>query len=295
MKKTFNRLSKLATLLIILIIAFFIKDKTLGWLSKKNGVGPFASFQKKDVVGIDISDNSGVETKIYSKGGSWHLKKDGVEYQADKEKINNLIDAVFAFKKEEVASTNKNKYKDLGVDNQKIILKIKNKAYSLYIGKNYSSEKNYLRLEGEEKVFLASGFNDFFYPQDYRDLNIHLINNEDNVTNVSLDFNGINTILEKKGSDWFVNNKKAVRESVDFFLNSLKTLKASGIINKEALEKESSIFTILVKEDRQEKKAEFFIKDQDKYYLKTPFSPFVFEVSSSDVDSLKKEEKDFTQ
>ncbi len=295
MKKTYNRLSKLAALLIILIIAFLIKEKALSWLSKKNAIGPFISFQKKDVAEVDITDNVGTITKVYDKGGWWYIKENGVEYRADMEKINNLISAVFAFKKEEVISTNKNKYKDLGVDNQRITLKIKDKIYSLYVGKSYSSEKNYLRLEDDERVFLASGFAEFIYPQDYRDLNIYFVNNENDVTSAALDFDNNKINLDKKDNNWLVNNKKAVRENIDFFLNTLKTLKATDVTDKEALENNYPMLTILIKEKDQEKRAEFFIKDQERYYLKTSNSSFIFEVSSTNVDSLKKEEKDFIQ
>jgi gliding motility-associated-like protein len=42
-------------------------------------------------------------------------------------------------------------------------------------------------------------------------------------------------VLEKKGNDWMLGDKKAQKDNVDFYINQIKTLKATDIIKTDTI------------------------------------------------------------
>ncbi|GEM_PF-1395815 len=294
MKRTTTRLITLIISLLILVAIFFIKDKlTLFFASKKTS----QLFPSQKVGSIDELrlKNANAETRIYLRNNQWFLIKDGMEYKANEELVNQILNSIFSLKKEEVVSRNKNHHSVLGIGQQKIIFRLGGKNYTLFIGNSYGIDKNYLRLNDEDDVFVGAGFNTVFSTQEYRDLAVHFINDETAVTAITIDDGNQKTTLEKRSTDWYSGKNKISREKVDFFLNDLKTLQAKNIIKENVLETGyyPNALNIFVKENNQEKKGEFFIKDQDSYYLKVQSSPFLFEIAPASFESLKKTETDF--
>lgn len=296
MKNLNNKLIKLFSLLILLTIILLIKDKIIGLLASKKIIQPFLTVGKNEFSQFDIVSSS-QETAIYKKSGPWFVKKNTSDFKADEERVNKIINSILAFKKEELVSNNKNKHQEFGINNQQLIkFKVNNKNFSLYIGKTAGITKNYIRLNNENTVYTAEGFTDVFYPDDYRDLSVYFVNDENKITAVTIDFAGKKTILDKKNNDWFLNGKKLAREKVDFFLNDLKTLKATDILKSDKISSDLVVsdLTISVIENNQERKADFFTQDKDKYFLRTSNSNDIFEIASDYVEPLKKEEKDFS-
>lgn len=296
MKKLTNKLIKLSVLLVLLIVIFIINNKVTSLFVPKKDLQLFAQLNKNDFSQLNIISAT-KETILYKKNDQWFLKKDSLEYKADEERVNNIIDNILAFKKEEVVSNNKNKHQELGIGQQLVRFKVKNKTISIYIGKTSGITKNYVRINDENEVYVTEGFTDIFYPDDYRDLSVHFISDENKITSVTINYSGKNTILDKKNNDWFTNDKKLKKERIDFFLNDLKTLKATDIYKDENINNEliEPALIIIAKEGSKEQKADFFTKDKDKYLLKTSNSNHIFEIASGYVESLKKEEKDFSE
>ncbi|MCX7881096.1 MAG: DUF4340 domain-containing protein [Patescibacteria group bacterium] len=292
MKKNFSRLKNLFLVLFIILIIFLLKNKLTSFFSSKTPQ-PFSSIKKESVLKVVVISNE-KRTEIYQKNNHWYLKKENIEFSADKERVEKIIDAFLSIKKEEIVSQNKNKHQEFGINKQQIILNTKDKNYSLFLGNQAGINKNYVRIDQESEVFLAENFNNVFYPDDFRDLNPHLIDNEEDVNYLEINFNNKKIILNKKNNQWQINQKNVKKEKVDFFLNSLKTLKANDILTKEDnLTLTNPVFAVKIKENNKEKSVDFFQKDEENYYIKTKFLSFIYQINTTEINSLKKEEKDF--
>lgn len=301
MEKNRFRIIFLIGIVISLWIGFIIKDK-LQIISSTKEVKPFSGIKTEAVKQV-IFNNGIVETVVYKKNNIWNLKKDNTEYLADQDRINKVIDDLINLKKEEVVSTNKKKHFDLGIDKQLISLQIDNQNYKLYIGNNYSLNKNYLRINDENDVFIGTGFDTVFYPEDYRDLSVNFIKDENKITAVIIkEYGAIKLSLELKNKKWITaDNKEIKKEKVDFLINDLKTLKASDFTQPDNFDKTTGdkYLSIIIKENNPpaggEKTADFYtiIDNKENYYLKTNQSNIIFKIAAANVQSLNKEEKDY--
>jgi hypothetical protein len=254
---------------------------------------PFKQIKKEGVAGITLQDDK-KETKLYKNKNEWALQKDGVEYRADQERIDSLLNGFVNLEKGEIASNNKEKHSSFGIGTKKISVKSKSQLFVIYIGNVAGLNKNYVRIDNENELFIVSGFTEAFSPEDFRDLRVGLVQNEDQVNEVEIAFDYDKLALVKKNNEWYSKEKKLKKERVDFFLNDLKTLKATDILKETPL-LENSNLTIKIKENDQQRTAEFFQKDNNSYFLKTSTSEKIFQVDGVYVNSLKKQEKDFTE
>lgn len=290
-----NRQRLIALIIILVLITGFIlaKDKFMQ-VSTKKPQQVFSSVKPEQIQKILISKDNKTTT-IYKKQNKWLVTKDKIEYSADPERIQKIIDNFLSLKKEEIFSTNKNKHKDFGINNQKIELQTNNNSYVLYIGNTSGLSKNYVRLDNQNDIFDAESFDNAFYPDDYRDLAVRLISDENKVSSIEINFENKILKLEKKGNDWFIQADKVKKDRVDFFLNDLKTLKASDILPKDTLIAQVISGFISVKENSLEKKIIFYSSDKDNYLAKSSISNSVFQIPTAYVSSLNKVEKDFTE
>jgi hypothetical protein len=255
---------------------------------------PFLQIKKEIVDKVFLTLASG-EINIYKKNNIWFLTKNGAEFKADQARVNALIDSFIAVKKDEVVSGNKNKHQDLGIGKEKVAFHIKNNKYTLYIGKNYRLTKKYIRINDENEVYAADGFDTVSYPEDYRDLSVYLVGDENKTNRITLSYDYTTILFEKKAGEWLVNGKSADKKKVDMFINDLKTLSASDIHKEDVLKNASFVplITMTLKENGRDVKAEFYFKDGEKYYLKMNNANLVHEISGSEVESLKMKEEDF--
>ena len=173
MKRNQKRLIQLLLVLLFLLLLFVIKLQPPQFLTKKPSQ-PFSTLIKEKINELLITKE--ITTSLVKKNKLWYVKKNNDEFPADQEKIGNIINAVIGLKKEEVVSTNKNKHKEFGIDKQKIEIKSEAKKYVIFIGNSNGLDSNYVRLDNENEVFTAGGFTDALSSDDYRDLNVHLIN-----------------------------------------------------------------------------------------------------------------------
>lgn len=291
MRKTKRRFLTISLLFLISLGFLILKNKWSYWFPPKTN-RPFSKIKKENITRITLTKDSNT-TVLYKRDKNWYLKKDDIEYKADKERINRIIDAFVNLEEEEIVSKNKKRHKGLGIGKDKISIKTGEKTHHLYIGNPVAIDKNYLRIDENPIVFTGSGFSNVFYPEDFRDLKVHLIVNEDSVSNIHLAFNNQTVNLKKTKKNWYIKNKKVKKEAIDFFLNDLKTLKAEDILVNQKLSLTQPLLTIKITENGREKTAQFFPKDKDSNYLKTSQSKNIFEVSATTVNNLKKKEKDF--
>lgn len=292
MKRNKSRLIALSTTLLLAVFIIVAKDRILSFLPQKNNQ-LFPALKKESINELIIEKDAKINTIIHADKG-WYVKKDGEESLADQERVEKIITNILGLKKEEVASTNKNKHKELGIDKQKIVVKTKTKQYNIYLGNMTSGTKNYIRINDENEVFIAAGFEEVFIPDDYRDMKANLVENEASVASVEIQFEGKMLKLERKGKDWFIGNKRAKKDRIDFFINEIKTLKGTDIAKDDILSQNISL-KIIVKENGKEKTGAFYTKDQYANLLKTSVSNYVLQIPAPYLNSLKKEEKDFLE
>ena len=292
MRKNTLRLIILAAVIVVLSGIILLKKIITSYMNQ-DAPRPFKQIKKEGVAGITLQDDK-KETKLYKNKNEWALQKDGVEYRADQERIDSLLNGFVNLEKGEIASNNKEKHSSFGIGTKKISVKSKSQLFVIYIGNVAGLNKNYVRIDNENELFIVSGFTEAFSHEDFRDLRVGLVQNEDQVNEVEIAFDYDKLALVKKNNEWYSKEKKLKKERVDFFLNDLKTLKATDILKETPL-LENSNLTIKIKENDQQRTAEFFQKDNNSYFLKTSTSEKIFQVDGVYVNSLKKQEKDFTE
>jgi len=293
-KKVKNRIVILGLITLLIFLFFLFQEKITYLISQKEINYPFKKFNKSEINKIVI-ENKNKTTEIYKKNDSWYLKQQQKELRANKEKVEKIIDALTEIKKTEIVSKNKNKHQDFGIDKNKVIFFNKKEKIIVYVGNSIDLNTNYIRLDNEDDVFLAENFGDVLTTDDWRDLNINLIKNQENIQKIELSFDEKKLILKKEKDYWQINQKKAKKDRVDFFINDLTTLKANDIVFSPSLSDINPSIMIIIQEKNQIKKAEFFEKDKDNYLLKTSFNDVIYQISSPSVSFLKKEESDFIQ
>jgi len=292
MKKNKKRLFFLLLFTLLIGGVFIFKNK-FNQLLQSSNKKVFTDLKKEQIKEIEISTNEKT-FKTYKKENRWVVKSKNGEFNADEEKINQVIDAFINLEKGEIVSTNKKNFANLGINKQKITLTAAGKKYTVYIGNPFSLEKNYLKIDNQNEVFIAPNFNTLLNLDDFRDLNIYLVSDEKNIQSIEITFFNNKLMLTKKGNDWEINNKKAKKDRVDYFINDLKTLKANDIFPKDTpLPTILPELTIRIKENNQEKRVYFIKKDENNYYLQLSDRSLIYQIATVYVSPLKKEEKDF--
>mgnify|MGYP001053781880 CR=1 FL=1 len=296
-KKNLNRLLVLLITLFLLSLFIYSYQKISKIIQERKNIYPFKNIKNSDVKKI-IFEKEDKKYEIYKKNNLWLLKEKNIEFRADKEKIDKVIEMIKEIKKEEIISRNKKRHQDFGVGKNKIKIFTQNKEITIYVGNNANLNNNYLRINEENDIFLGENFDEFLTTNDWRDLKINLIEKEENVEELTLNYEGKKLFLKKEKYGWKINQKKVKKDRVNFFINEISTLKANDIINKNNIPNFSNInplMTIQIKEKNKIKKAEFFEKDKDNFFLKTSVDNVIYQLSSVYVLSLKKNEEDFIQ
>lgn len=290
MKKDTKRLLFVFLLLLFFVGAIFLKEKWPRIFKKENLV--FSKLKKEAVDKIVLEDNQ-EKTVLEKKNGIWYTK----DFFADKNRVENLLNSLFELKKEEVVSQNKNKYKDFEVDGRR---KIEIGSYTIYIGKNYSFQKSYFRVDNDPNVYLVSlDLTSFFYPKDFRDLQVYFLEDENQVDEVKFFGEGYNLEIKKVKDNWQIvgSSKKPKKERVDFWLNDIKTLKGNEVFKKEKINLSfySPSITLTLKEKNKIKKGIFYKIDDQHYYFYQEGKEYLYQIPAAYVSSLKKEEKDLVE
>ena len=297
MKRNKKRLIQLVIVLFVAFTLIIIKNQSASWRAKflpQKSNKPFSLLKKEEITELLITKDK--TTSLYKKGEFWFTKKDNNEFRADEERINKIVESLINLKKGDIVSSNKNKHQDLGINKQKIEIKIPGKSYVIYIGNTSGMSNNFVRIDNENEVFTSAGFEEVFTSDDYRDLLLHLVNHEAKVTSIEIYFDDKKTVLSKKGNAWKIGNKSVKKDRVDFFINDLKTLKAKDIFKKpENYQPVDLEVSITVKESNQEKNIRFYYGDEENYSANITTSNFDYTIVSAYVASLKKEEKDFLE
>ncbi len=289
MERNTQRLRVLLVSICLLAAAIFFKSK-LPALTNANSQLAFPKLNRDNITAIDVQETN--DTIFLKKINSrWFVKKDGENFAADGDRINSIINSLETLKIRGIVSDNKNNRADFGIGKQAITLHGKN-DYILYLGDSNASNQYYVRIGKSNAVFTAGNLDDILIPADYRDLSTHLVDDENKVKNIKIDYSGKETVLVKNNDQWKVNNVDAQREQADYYINDLKTLKSTDIFLKNPVDSSmTASLTITV----DGKTATFYEKDKDNYYLSISGDKKYYQIPAVYVSSLMKEQKDFTK
>ena len=289
MKKNQQRNFWLGLSTVILLFVLIFGNRII---AKFKPTSPFLFlFDKKQIIKINVL-NANKKIYLKNKNNQWFVIQDKVEFTADQERINTILDTLKALKKEDIVSNNKEKQFEFGINNIAIEFSTKDEGWKLYLGKNYSSTQLYVKTGDNEDIFLASDLSNILYPEDFRDLNLHLIDDENKLTQIELDDNVNKLILIKKKDKWYVEDKEAKKDRVDFLINDLKTLSANDITKEKQQLPEFSDFTITLKANKQNILKTFY-KDETNLWVVVSDRDITYVISSAYLNGLKKTEKDF--
>lgn len=285
------RFFKLLSLFFFIALLFVFLNSYNRVFSKKIPK-PFADLQTSDVEKI-IFKSGEKTTEIFKKENRWYVMHDADEFSADEKRIGSIIESMRSLQKEDIVSNNKTKREEFEIDKKTIEIKTAKKIFTLYVGTNHTSDTNYVSTNDEDDIFLASGFADVFMPDDFRDLRVPFVQDEKLISSITVDFDGKKTTLAKKGDAWVIGEKKTKKDRVDFFINDLATLKASDIIKNKTTQ--SGGLSIEVTEQNMIKSAVFSPISEKTYQATISNNDFTYSIPSPYIESLKKEEKDFTE
>lgn len=283
-KNSVRVLFLLVSFFLLLSVYFVIENRPIIFKTKE---GPLL-FKKEAVDKIVIVDNKRTTT-ITKKNNHWFVDR----FPADEERIEAIINALAGLKREEIASRNKNSYPQFEVDGRR---RVELANQTIYIGKNFTLNKSYFRLNKDANVYIAGqDLTGLLSSQEFRDLNPRFINNEGAISQLTLKWDDKKTSLKKEKNNWKTSSGKTLkREKVDFLINDIKTLRGDEIFNKKKIDlsKYPVDLTIIAREKEKEKKGFFYKKDEGKYYFYQQGADYIYQIPAAYVASLKKEEKD---
>lgn len=293
MKQDRKRLLLLSFVLLLLLALFYSKDyflknmvpKTLSLFSLTN-----ENASQFLLTGESLSQ------KVIKNGNKWFVEKDGKQFAADPEKITTLVQTLNGLSQDTVVSKNKNKHAEFGIGTEIIVVKTADRERTLYLGKSYGSSTRYARLDKEESVFVGENLQSILINSDYRDLKTHILNDESSLQSMEIEMNGVKTKLLKNKDEWTLGDKKLKSGTVSIYINDLKNLTASDIIDANTKITEiTPTLTIRLKTQKQESAIDFIKYDEKSYAMKSPSYPWLFLIPQVSVASLQKQEKDFLE
>lgn len=288
MKRTHQRLLILSIIFVVGLAVFFLRGTVMNLFAEKSEE-PFSSIKPEEIKKIEIQTENETQ-QLVKESGTWSVVQGEKKFQADQARVDTLIDAFLEVKKETIASENPERHKQLGIGTQKITVKTDENSYTLFIGNSTQISRNFIRIGDEDTVYVASGFSQVVTPADYRDLTIPFVQNEDEVTSITITDAGIPLELTKKEGEWHIGEEKGDQDKMSFYVNELSVIRASQIDDNDPIVDEGLIAekTIRVAENGEEKMVEFYPKDETTMYAKRQNGEIVYELSASLVDSLIK-------
>lgn len=239
-----------------------------------------------------ITLNDGKQTvELINKNGQWYQKNEESFLLADQNRVQSLFQNIDNLKNDAVTAENKNDLANYDIGRQRITLSTPTITFQLYIGNSTSLDRNYVKIDSQNEIFLADGFDDIFSPLDYRNLSLGLVNDESMVTAVRIQADGNTTNLNYADSDWLAGDKKTIKDRVSFYINDIKTLKAQDILINPQLPTNPDL-TISITEKGTAKNADCF--DMGNFYIvKVEGDNTYFKFNKDDIGALKKTAADF--
>ena len=295
-------------LFIILLVFVYLFEGPLSEQARRKAQGVpalFPGFAKEAAAKIAVKSARG-EVVLEKKEDAWQISgTDG--FTADPEAVQNALDTVAGFRRENIASKNPGKQDLFEVTPAKVFDAAGKILAQFYIGKTGADFfSNYLRKEGSDEVLqVASITSTFDKPvESWRDKTIFNFPS-DMVTRLTLQTAGGEIVLEKNDKDeWQLikpEQAKANQETVNNAINTLATLSALGFAEdydaaKYEIDKPQLTAAIILK-DQIEHKLHIGKKNEEKgqYYAKNEAKKTIFLIGKYQFDTINKTVKDLKE
>ncbi len=293
-------------LFIILLLFVYLFEGPLSEQARKKAQGVptlFPGFAKEAAARITVKSSKG-EVVLEKKEDTWQISgTDG--FTADPEAVQNAIETVAGFRRENIASKNPEKQELFEVTPAKgtavTVFDAAGKTLAqFYIGKMGADFfSNYVRKEGSDEVIqVAAVTSTFDKPvESWRDKTIFNFPS-DMVTRLTLKPAGDEIVLEKNDKDeWHLikpEQAKAKQETVNNAINTLATLSALGFAEdydaaKYDLDRPQLTVAVILK-DQIEQKLHIGRKNEEKgqYYARNEAKKTIFLIGKYQFDTINK-------
>lgn len=288
--------------LVILLSAIY-------WFSRDNQVSVGIKKLTLPSYNIDKVDKIEIETKysvrLFKEGQAWLLdigtKEKPKLVKADQNNVKSLLDAILLIKPSHYVTSIKEKYKDLGLENDdktNVLVYIDNKpVWSLILGNNDNSSGKYAKLVDGEDVFVVRGS---FWSltrnelNDWRDKELFSIR-EGQVSTLNVASLNNNYLLKKDAEEWVIDRNetklpKDFRENkseLASLVRSIVDIKAIGFIDDHK-DLSSPIFTVTVNGSELSETVSLFKHENEDYLAKKTGNDQIYIISKFIVDRLSK-------
>ena len=302
---------------IILLVFVYLFEGPLSerkQKEEKGGIALFPDFNKNKATKIAVKSTT-QEVSLERKGKDWSIS-DTDGFTADPQLINDALDTVKNFNRENIASKNAGKQELFEVVSGKgVEITISDSGQKMlahfYIGKTGPDFFSvYLRKEGSDEVLLTTGYIKAAFDKsvkDWRDKTIFSFS-PDTITQLTLKTSQEEIVLKKdENGNWQITSPeqvKAKKEAVSDIGLTLASLKAIDFaenynLDEHQLDKPRITITAILDEKAEKKlligkenegQSQYYVKNQSK---KTIFlvGKYQFDKFNKTFQDLKAEEK----
>lgn len=300
-------------LFIILLVFVYLFEGPLSEQARQKAKGVpvlFPGFAKDAAAKIAAKSTKG-EIVLEKKEDAWQISgTDG--FTADPEAVQNALETVGGFRRENIASKNPGKQDIFEVTPAKgVEIKVFDAAgktlAQFYIGKSGPDLfSNYLRKEGSDEVIQVESVTSIFDKtvESWRDKTIFRFP-ADMVTRLTLKTAHDEIILEKnEKEEWYLTKPeqtKANQEAVNNAITTLASLSALGFAEdydaaKYEIDRPQLTAAVILK-DQIEQKLHIGKKNEEKgqYYAKNEAKKTIFLIGKYQFDTINKTVKDLKE
>lgn len=233
--------------LLAIVVIIKISESKKG---DKTIIDTLAEFNTEDATSIEVitKANSDDALNLIKTGDDWKVEQNSKSYNADDDKVGNLLNELLNLKPERLAATQKDKWKAFEVTDSlsvRVIVKEDSKVLSdIHIGKfSYQNPKSpyerqgkmtsYVRREKDKKVYAVNGFLRMTFNSGLNSFrnNKIIAGNKFDWTKLTFTYPGDSSFtLSKQNEKWMINGLLADSAKVAKYLNSIESVNSSNFI-----------------------------------------------------------------
>jgi hypothetical protein len=219
-----------------------------------------------------------------------------IESRTDQKAVDELIDAATEVRLGETVTRRREMHETFEVDEARgtgVSLYSDSDSISFIVGKAVGPDEGYIRMTGEDAVYLAQNFSRHVLSRGldhWRDKSILVMTKEDVQRIDFYDSTGAFSLSREEGS-WRVDGADADSTKVERFLATLEGLRADGFLHQQKIEEEVSISIGLI--GARQHKIIIGRPSNDRYPVVREGGGAIFFVNKWKADGLKKKPSDF--
>lgn len=238
-----NKTIRNLLIVLLLLVAVLVgKDYLPQESTEKDAfVESISDVKSQDVSALTVSEG-GEGLSLVKEGANWKVGR----YAADMEQINNMLEAILEPVSVELVSETDQRHEALSVAENATTLRISTTDNELlvYVGATTISGR-YVRLEGQDLVYLVNGLNVSMFSTDMADWVDKTIISVDEkaVSRITITQPLGTIILEQREGEWYEEGSDVVLDRTGFsaMLNTLNSFVTQGLFDNESEDK--SLYT----------------------------------------------------